>query len=331
MLAAAQRGMIPRSPRAGIVAYLGLTFTLAWIPALLLRGAWSAAPDAIATKHFVASAIYLFTMGWQPPLAVWIVRRWVDTGSLFDHGWKPAARRFVLLGSVAPLALTGAAIAVAWLAAAVGLPMVGASAVSAEPGSLAPALRLALALTVMFALTMILIGFQAFGEEIGWRGYFLPRLMQEIGPWRGLVFHGLAWGLWYAPVFLLSSGEILGASLRSLGFMLTCVLLGTLLGWLRLASKSIGPTVTANTVLTAAAGLPFLLQGMDVGVRGAVYQAPGWVPMLIVLAALLLSRWRDVVATAAKPAMMSGDAAWRWVQGEGARRRARRRASRTLH
>lgn len=63
MAASAQRRMLPRSPRAGLIAYLALTFTLAWIPALLLRGAWSAAPDAIATKHFVASAIYLFTMG----------------------------------------------------------------------------------------------------------------------------------------------------------------------------------------------------------------------------------------------------------------------------
>jgi uncharacterized protein len=330
MVAVAGREAL-RSPRAGIIAYLGLTYLLAWIPALLLRGAWREASHAFVPKLLIASAIYLFTMGWQPLLAVWIVRRWVDTERFVDYGLKPAARRFVLVGSLAPLALTGAAIGVAWLAGAAGLPVASASHVGVEPTVAAPGLPLTLALMAAFAFTMVLIWFQAFGEEIGWRGYLLPRLMQELGPWRGLLFHGVAWGLWYAPAFLLSASEVTVASLQSLGFMLTCVFLGALLGWLRLASKSIGPTITANTILTVAAGLPFLLQGVDVGLRGAVYQAPGWFAMLIILGALLLSRWREVVVATEEPATPSGEAPWFGVRLERSFRPDRRRTKRTLH
>src|SRR5262245_44667860 len=38
--------------------------------------------------------------------------------------------------------------------------------------------------------------FCAFGEELGWRGYLLPRLV-EAGLLCPLVFCGLVWGIWH--------------------------------------------------------------------------------------------------------------------------------------
>ncbi len=40
----------------------------------------------------------------------------------------------------------------------------------------------------------------AFGEEIGWRGYMLPRLAQRYTPWKAVLIHGIIWWLWHLPV-----------------------------------------------------------------------------------------------------------------------------------
>ncbi len=283
----------------GTAAYLGLTFSLAWVPAVLLYEAWNGISGLFPTRLLGASAFYVLTMGWQPFLAVWVVRRWIDPPGYLDHGLRPVPRALLPLGTAVPLVFTAASMLVAWLAELLDLVVAPSTGSSAEPevSFHSPSVGAAVALTVAFACTVVLISVQAFSEEFGWRGYFLIRLMQWLGAWPGLLLHGLVWGVWYAPVVLLAAGDPASAPTRGVRFVVTCALLGVLLGWLRLAGKSLVLAVIVNAVLTVAAGLPFILRGVDVGPRGSAYGPAGWIPMLLAVGILFTEPARRAVVT----------------------------------
>ena len=42
----------------------------------------------------------------------------------------------------------------------------------------------------------------AFGEELGWRGFLVPRLLQWIGLEKMLILTGLIWALWHCPLLI---------------------------------------------------------------------------------------------------------------------------------
>jgi uncharacterized protein len=82
----------------------------------------------------------------------------------------------------------------------------------------------------------------ALGEEIGWRGFLLPRLTANFG-WRiGCLISGCIWAAWHYPLLLFADYNSGTPKL----FALTCFTLmvigdAYILGWLRLRSKSLWP------------------------------------------------------------------------------------------
>jgi hypothetical protein len=94
----------------------------------------------------------------------------------------------------------------------------------------------------------------ALGEEVGWRGWLLPKLM-PLGTLPALLVSGVIWGLWHAPVILLGYNYPDAPGWLALTAMVgMCTVIGAVFGWLRLRSGSVWPAALAHAAFNGAAG-----------------------------------------------------------------------------
>lgn len=55
--------------------------------------------------------------------------------------------------------------------------------------------------TILFTVSYsIIIGLPFFGEEWGWRGYLMPKLLKLMSKPAAIIVGGIVWGLWHAPL-----------------------------------------------------------------------------------------------------------------------------------
>jgi membrane protease YdiL (CAAX protease family) len=102
---------------------------------------------------------------------------------------------------------------------------------------------------VLFTLTF------ALAEEIGIRGYLLPKLV-SLGRTRALALSGLVFATWHMPLILLTPVFPVGNKLISLPlFYATVVAASFVYGYLRLYTGSVWPASLAHAVHNAAWGV----------------------------------------------------------------------------
>ncbi len=94
-------------------------------------------------------------------------------------------------------------------------------------------------MAVQVAILGAILGLPAYwGEEYGWRGYLLPKLM-GLGKVRAIVLHGVIWGVWHAPIIAMGYNYPGHPVAGILGMTVFCVLMGAVYAWLFYASGSI--------------------------------------------------------------------------------------------
>lgn len=59
---------------------------------------------------------------------------------------------------------------------------------------------------IKLIIPMIIMGlvwplFSAFGEEFGWRGYILPKLLEKYSPLKATLILGVIWATWHLPMY----------------------------------------------------------------------------------------------------------------------------------
>ncbi len=99
----------------------------------------------------------------------------------------------------------------------------------------------------------------AFGEELGWRGYLFPRLLEATTPQKALIISGTIWGLWHAPLIAMGHNygvEYPGYPVVGIVVMtLTCVCFGALLCFISFKSKSVILTAISHGVFNGVAAI----------------------------------------------------------------------------
>jgi membrane protease YdiL (CAAX protease family) len=115
-------------------------------------------------------------------------------------------------------------------------------------------------LIISLLLNLLIIVPLVIGEEIGFRGYFLPRL-RDLGSTKAVVVSGFLHGAWHLPLIFLTSFYLTEGN-RILTIPLFLMLLtasGMMSGVLRLSTNSLWPSIvlhaTFNTFLGGFATL----------------------------------------------------------------------------
>lgn len=139
----------------------------------------------------------------------------------------------------------------------------------------------------MVAVSFVPTLLMCFGEELGWRGYLLPRLL-PLGVWPALLVSGVVHGLWHGPQLLIHSLSGSFGLGDVLTFLASVVLLGIVLGWLRLVSRSVWPAVVGHAANNAfVLVIPITLMHADGSSDPGLY--PGGNGGLIGLAVMALA------------------------------------------
>lgn len=133
------------------------------------------------------------------------------------------------------------------------------------------------ALLLLSGAQVILLGpivniIPTMGEELGWRGYLLPKLRLFLSDRAALVVTGVIWGMWHIPVIVM--GHNYGTSyagypwLGILAMIVFCVMLGIIEGYVSIRLQSAVPAAMIHSTVNAGAGFPNYLA------------SPGYNPLL---------------------------------------------------
>lgn len=129
------------------------------------------------------------------------------------------------------------------------------------------------------------------GEELGWRGYLLPKLL-PLGQWKAVVLSGIIWGAWHTPAIMQGHNYPGYPILGSFMMIVFCVLLGTIISWLYLNTKSPWVAALAHGSVNAIAGLPvlFLKPGFNMALGGTLAAPTAWIGMAVFIAWLVWTK-----------------------------------------
>ena len=125
---------------------------------------------------------------------------------------------------------------------------------------------------------------QMFGEEFGWRGYLLPKLM-PLGGRKAVLLVGIIWAIWHWPSIFMGAQYLFGywgqPVVGPLLFVWYLLPVSTVYGWLTLRSGSVWPAAIAHGVNNACATLMFwfLRPPLDILIgpsAGGIVGSLGW-------------------------------------------------------
>jgi uncharacterized protein len=224
------------SPQKKISLFLFLTLVLS---------ALSYIPILRAGTIGVQGGLFVFTMMWSPGLAA-ILTQLIATRSLRGLGWRLGPARWLGIACILPLVYALPVYAFTWLTGLGIFPNPTRIARLAEEYS-SSSVATTVAIFVLFSITidMLFPLLSALGEEIGWRGLFVPELAKVTSFNKTALISGIVWAAWHMPALFLADLNDSGTPnlYAAAMFAVLIIAISFPFAWLTLKSRSLWPAV----------------------------------------------------------------------------------------
>jgi CAAX protease family protein len=209
----------PSNPhRAELATFLILTFALSSIFYVLF---------AHAKTLSLGGGLYVGMLMWCPGVSA-LITRLVFQHNVRGEGWAWGPTRYELAGYALPIAYAACAYAAVWIFDFGGIDL-GRFKTNAFRF-----VTLGLVINMAFAL----------GEELGWRGFLVPKLAERLSFTGTALVSGIIWATWHTPLIIFADYNGGTPTLYSIAcFVVMVVGISFPLAWLRLRSGSVWPAV----------------------------------------------------------------------------------------
>jgi len=285
--------------RKPLRTYLLITFSFAWLLFLAPLGFKN---TNVQTRQIVATIFFSLAM-WVPGIAAIIATK-ASGGRISDLNLKKLGpKRFYLWAWLLfpILSLLTGAVTVLFRAAELDtnfLLIRESLAALPEDMPISPGMIVALQVGASIILAPLFNMLFALGEELGWRGFLLPRLL-PLGEWKAIILSNVIWGIWHAPA-IIQGHNYPGYPVWGILMMVVfTVLVGIILSWLYLNTSSPWTPALAHGSINAVASLSvmFLVPGFDIAIGGTLVSIMGWIPLAGFVLWLVLTRRVPVTET----------------------------------
>lgn len=247
-----------------ILLYIGITFLITYVLEITVIA-------KLVTSSDVAMAaignLLVATVMFIPAIGVLLTRLITKEG--FKNAWiRPNLKgniKYYLMAWFGPVVLTVIGAVFYFLIKPNNLSLqfeylasvYEKSGISMEEGQLM--VNMVIQIIVGIFLSPIVNVLTCFGEEWGWRGYLLPKMMERFHVLPMLLINGVIWGLWHAPLTVLGHNYGLGyfgyPYLGIFAMCIFCTVVGTIFSYLSWKTKSCIPAVIGHGSLNGFAAV----------------------------------------------------------------------------
>ena len=269
--------MLKKTDQKRVRIFLGFAFGISWVTGLViyLTGGLQNSPMlSIEGTSFSLAYLLLATAYMFGPALANLLTRWVTREGKADLMLEPHFDRkrwvYWLCAWFLPGVLTMVGMAIFFVMfpqfydSQLGL-ITSQLAAQETQTALSPWMVVIIQVVQALFLSPLLNAVSTFGEEFGWRGYLLPKLL-PLGTRKAVLLSGVIWGVWHWPIILMGYNyglDYFGAPvLGPLAMVWFTVILSVLFSWITIKTENVWPAVIAHGALNGIAGLGLLfLQG----------------------------------------------------------------------
>lgn len=226
----APKNFIARRP---LLSYFVLSYAFFWLALILFIAIVTASGIKLDAVPSWAMPLIQITGSWMPTVAALIVTGMAEGRS----GIKKLLLKF-----------TQFRLPARWYFAALmplGLAFTAAGVYRLGGGTSSGGVSLSLSFWAGLIGISIFTG--ATGEEAGWRGFALPRLLAKYSPLKAGILMGIAWNFWHLPLWFTSGFSSLDLVEYILFFSTAIIALAVLMTWILCkTSQSLVPMMIAH-------------------------------------------------------------------------------------